>query len=365
VSLQHGRLSAFFLLLLSLIAAGSIPDEPPPAFLAKWGSEGTGDHQFKSPTGIAVDASGNVYVTDTRNYRVKKLDAGGTLLRMWGWGVQDGTSTFQVCTSGCREGISGGGNGQFDLPYGIAVNASGHVFVADQLNNRIQKFDKDGTYLLMWGWVAQSGPSTLLAESIPSDDGTTRADNGQLVWPHGLTIGPQGYIWVADTRNHRIQKFDAGGTFLAKLGTNGHGDGEFDEPADVAVDSSGNVYVADTNNYRIQKFGAAGQLLTKWGSLGSGNGQFNKPVAVDLDAAGNVYVVDSQNDRVQKFDEDGNFLTKWGSEGSGAGQFFIPFGATIDALGNVFVADTSNHRIQIFGPALELFVGEPEPPFGH
>jgi len=145
--------------------------------------------------------------------------------------------------------------------------------------------------------------------------------------------------------------------FLTAWGSYGSGDGQFFYPFGVAVDSAGNVYVADSYNYRIQKFDAGGTYLAKWGSYGAGEGQFSGPWDVAVDSAGNVYVADTGNDRIQKFDAGGTFLAQWGSYGEGEGQFSYPSGLAVDGAGNVYVADSWNHRIQKFGyPSLELEV---------
>src|SRR5205807_1540120 len=108
------------------------------------------------------------------------------------------------------------------------------------------------------------------------------------------------------------------GTFLLKWGAPlGAGNGELNSPTGVAIDPSGNVYVADTGNHRIQKFDASGAFLTGWGTLGAGDGEFERPAGVAADGSGNVYVVEFDNPRIQKFDASGTFLTAWGSEGSG------------------------------------------------
>jgi hypothetical protein len=156
---------------------------------------------------------------------------------------------------------------------------------------------------------------------------------------------------VADSNNHRIQKFDSNGTFLAKWGSEGSGDGQFNWPAGVWVDNSGNVYVADYNNHRIQKFDTYGAFLAKWGSEGGGDGEFKNPTGVWVDDSGNVYVAERGNHRIQKFDPNGTFLAKWGSQGSGDGQFDGPVGVAVDSSGNVYVTDTGNSRIQKFSPA--------------
>jgi len=173
--------------------------------------------------------------------------------------------------------------------------------------------------------------------------------DGEFDSPWDVAIDSLGNVYVADRLNHRIQKFDSEGNFLTKWGSYGLGDGEFDSPWDVAIDSLGNVYVADTLNHRIQKFDSEGNFLTKWGSYGSGDGEFEGPNGIAVDSSGYVYVTDAGNHRIQKFDSEGNFLTKWGSYGSGDGEFINgPLGIAVDSLGNVYVTDAGSYRIQKF-----------------
>jgi streptogramin lyase len=172
--------------------------------------------------------------------------------------------------------------------------------------------------------------------------------DGQFAFPWRVAVDGAGHVYVADTTNHRIQKFDSSGVFLTKWGSYGSGEGQFDSPTGVAVDGSGYVYVADTGNHRIQKFNSSGVPLAQWGSRGPGDGQFNGPAGVAVDGSGRVYVADLDNDRIQKFDSSGAFLTKWGSLGSGDGQFNVPNGVAVDGSSYVYVADHMNHRIQKF-----------------
>jgi len=138
-------------------------------------------------------------------------------------------------------------------------------------------------------------------------------------------------------------------TFILKWGTQGAGDGQFNNPVGVAADSSGNVYVTDSSNSRVEKFDGSGNLILKWGTQGSGNGQFNGPGGIAVDSSGNVYVTDYGNSRVQKFDSSGNFILKWGTQGSGNGQFLYPSWIAVDGSGNVYVNDVGNFRIEKFG----------------
>jgi len=218
--------------------------------------------------------------------------------------------------------------------------------------------------------------------------GTYGSRVGQFDNPHDIAVDGEGNVYVADTGNHRLQKFDPAGTFITQWGALGSGRGQFNWPVGVALDNSGNVYIADynhriqkfdpngtfmtmwgissagkvavdnagnvyvvdTGNHRIQKFGPDGTFITQWGAQGSRNGQFNEPYGVAVDTSGNVYIADLDNYRIQKFDANGTFITKWGTFGSGNGQFIEAWSLAVDNAGNVYVSDWDNNRIQKFGP---------------
>lgn len=176
--------------------------------------------------------------------------------------------------------------------------------------------------------------------------------------PSGAFIDPNGILYIADTGNHRIQRFDATNnrvtqfevTFLNAWGGFGTGNGQFKSPYDMAATDS-YVYVADTGNNRIQKFTTSGMFVSAWGSLGIGPGQFNGPRGVGVDPWGNVFVADTENHRIQKFDANGNFITAWGGLGTGALQFNRPYSVAIANDGRVFVADYDNARFRAFDVA--------------
>jgi tripartite motif-containing protein 71 len=163
-------------------------------------------------------------------------------------------------------------------------------------------------------------------------------------------------MYVVDQHNHRIQKFSlTTGSFLLKWGEydpldGQRGDtGEFDLPTGIALDSSGQVYVTDTYNNRVQKFDSGGNYLDQWGSQGSSKGQFDSPTGIAIDQTNNIYVADTNNNRIQKFDSDGNYLMRWGTSGNGDGQFSAPGGVAASGPGEIYVTDVGNHRVQKFG----------------
>jgi hypothetical protein len=166
------------------------------------------------------------------------------------------------------------------------------------------------------------------------------AAQGQFIKPAGLAVDQEGNLYVADSGNHRVQKFDVDGLFLAEVGGAGSGNGQFNEPWGVAVDAQGNVYVADTWNHRIQKFDKALKYVTQWGSPASDlknprPTDFWGPRDVTVDAQGNVWVADTGTSRVLKFDANGTYLATLGGPGSETGKLSEPVGVEVAANGDV------------------------------
>jgi outer membrane protein assembly factor BamB len=173
----------------------------------------------------------------------------------------------------------------------------------------------------------------------------------------GVTVAPDGRLWVADGALNQFQIFAPDGTFVETWGTPGSGDGQFnflransdgDTFGAVTFAPDGSFYVADEGNFRIQKFDRDRNFLFAWGSAGTGDGQFLSPEDVEVDAAGNVFVDDDQRNDVQKFAPDGTFLLKFGGFGSGEGQLNFQGFMDLDDEGNVWVADPLNGRIQVW-----------------
>ena len=184
--------------------------------------------------------------------------------------------------------------------------------------------------------------------------------------PIGVAADVEGNIYVMDTSNFRVQKFDSKGNFVLTWGSEGSGEGQFGDILDahdghLAVDAQANVYVIDLKNFRIQKFDCNGNYLTQWGTQGDGEGQFTHPFDIAIDKQNNVYVSDVGSNTIQKFDETGRFLLRWGKHGYDDGAFSDVYSVAITPDGNVLVSDSTG-RIQKFdsnGQFLSTIVPEP------
>lgn len=218
-------------------------------------------------------------------------------------------------------------------------------------------------------WSLGVGPTAL--EPAPEDPyaknkqtlfadlvwGSSGAADGQFTSPRAAAVAPNGDVYVADTRGHRIEQFTADGKFLRAWGAHGTledntaAPGAFNEIWGLAVDRQGNVFAADTWNHRIQKFTADGMFLTMWGSFGlaeAGPSVMWGPRGLAVDDAGNVYVADTGNKRILVFDNNGNMLRVIGRVGSQDGELDEPTSVAVAKDGRVFVADTWNQRVQVF-----------------
>ncbi len=223
----------------------------------------------------------------------------------------------------------------FTSPSGVAVDSKGFIYVADMNGHYIWKFTSDGFLVTKWG-----GRST---KDNPED--------GKLNQPRRIAVDSKDFIYVADSSNHRIQKFTSDGIFVTKWGNKGcdeEGKITFNRPKGIAIDSKDIIYVADTNNDRIQKFTSDGNFIAEWGSECGAAGDIYEPFDVAVDSKDSVYVVDNGNHCIQKFTSEGVFVNKWGANGIGDGEFVNPCGIAIDSEDFIYVADTDNHRIQKF-----------------
>ncbi len=231
---------------------------------------------------------------------------------------------------------------------------------------RLRMYVRKDIAALMWNYGAAPAVSQgtsgdpyekgMIKLAYDQTFGTTGSAAGQFNAPRGVAVAADGTIYVADSRNHRIQHLGADGKVLQSWGTFGDvakgqaPGGTFNEPWGVAVAKDGSVYVTDTWNHRVQKFSADGKFQTMWGYFGQAEKPeaFWGPRGVAVDAAGQVYVVDTGNKRVVVFGPNGEPVTSFGTAGFDPGQFDEPVGVALDSKGNVYVTDTWNQRIQVF-----------------
>ena len=321
--------------------------------------------EFRFPRSLALDATGNIYVVDTRSHRVRQIDTAGEISTIAGTG-EDG-----------EEGDGGPATeAQLCYPAGVATDAMGNVYVADSWNHRIRKIDTDGVITTVAGTGApysggDGGPAT----------------EAQLAFPVAVAVEGGGNLYVAEGRSHRIRRIDTDGTIttFAGRGVPGYaGDGglapraRLGYPAGIAIDPAGTVYIADSWNHRIRKVNSSGVISTVAGTGDRGDGgdggpatqaQLAYPVAVAADTSGNLYVVsfvpDRANHRVRKIDAGGTISAFAGagtpgyggdSDPASAAQLAYPLGVVADSDGNVYIADSLNARVRVVRPGSQVRV---------
>lgn len=319
--------------------------EPYYSYLFKFGSNGTGDGQFMRPHDVAFDSKGNVYISDRELNNIQKFDSNGTFIMKWGSEGED--------------------EGQFDQPYSLVINPpSDEIYVIDRGNDRIQEFDTEGNFIQQWNKTGVPGGGD---------------EEGVFRLPEDMAIDARsGHIYLADTRNQRVIKFDKDFNYILEWGTpegeESTKEGEFTHPHGIDVDSKGNVYVNELAEEpptipRIQKFDSDGNFLMQWGSAGTGEGEFTYGLEhLDVDSKDRVYMVNGLDDsEIEVFDDNGTFITKIGDgrcEIETAilndkvrmaqphpcdGKFDSPEHLNIDdSNGNVWVVDKGNRRIEVF-----------------
>ncbi len=304
------------------------------------------------PRGVAVDGTGNLYIVDTNNHRIHRVDASGTITTIAGTGER-----------GFSEDNVPAVRAQLDRPTGVTLDGAGNLYVADTGNQRIRRVDASGIIATIAG----------TGEYGDNGDGGP-AVQAQLAFPTGVAVDAAGNLYIADSYNHRIRRVDASGTITTIAGTGARGfsgDGgpavvaQLHEPRGVAVDGSGNLYIADFYNHRVRRVDASGTITTIAGTGArgfSGDGgpavqaQLAFPTGVAVDAAGNLYIADSYNHRIRRVDLSGTITTIAGAGARGysgdggpavVAQLHEPKGVTVDDAGNLYIADTDNHRIRV------------------
>ncbi len=302
--------------------------------------------KFYYPTDIAYDQSGNAFIADRLNHTIRKIDVSGNVTTLAGLATISGTADGQ------------GSVARFKFPTGIAVDASGNVYVADSYNHTIRKIDQSGNVTTFAGNPGGGTGST---------DGLGSLASFNI--PVGLEFDNSGNLYVADTFNNAIRKIDQSGnvtTFAGSAGAFGLLDGQgitaqFHRPTYITIDNSGNLYVTDVNNHAIRKIDPAGNVSTIAGNgtTGTSDGQgasahFHFPMGIAVDTNGDLIVSDLSNHTIRKVDPTGNVTTIAGLatvSGSVDGpgnfaRFTRPYGVGIDGLGNIVIAGFDTHSIR-------------------
>ena len=267
-------------------------------------------------------------------------------------------------------GEDGKGDGMFRYSRGVAVTDKDEIIVADECNNRVHVFDRNGTLLRSFGHRGKNA--------------------GEFNYPDGLAIDKDGKIFVADRGNHRVQMFSREETYLGSFGGKGSLDNQLSNPRGLSLDSIGNIIVADAGNKLIKIFTPDGRFVMKIGGQGSfsdpvhcvqcgeyfmvsdrdehcikvfhregrfqykfgmqgqGDGEFNCPGYLLVNDSQHLFVCDRKNHRVPVFELNGKFIGKFGTEGSKLGEFNQPLSVALLSNGRIVVSDEFNHRIQTF-----------------
>ena len=355
-------------------------------------ADGTGTAaRFFNPSGVTTDTSGNVYVPDHDNHTIRKITSTGTVTTLAGTaattGVEDGigtaarfnspegiatdsvgnvyvgdahshtirriTSTGAVTTLAGLAGTAGSADGMgtlasFTLPYGVATDSSGNVFVADYSNHTIRKITSAGVVTTFAGTAGMSG----------NIDATGK--DARFNFPYSVATDRVGNVYVADRSNHTIRKITSAGsvtTFAGTVGKPGYGDGigtaaSFTFPDGIATDSASNVYVADRTNNIIRKITSSGFVTTFAGTAGvrgSADGvgaaaSFVGPISIATDSADNIYVAEIRNHTVRKITPAGVVSTVAGianqatfTPGALPGRLAFPLGIAVSG-GSIFIA---------------------------
>jgi sugar lactone lactonase YvrE len=306
--------------------------------------------RFWGPQGLAVNATGAIYVADTANSAIRAVTAAGVVNTLAGSpsaGSIDGPAL----------------SARFYSPQSVAEDASGNLYVADAQNSTIRKITLTGVVSVLAGSTGVFG----------SADNT--GTNAQFSGPQGVALDSSGNIYVANTGNSTIRKITAGGvvTTLAGIAGNpGNADGtgtnaQFNAPQGIAVDSAANIYVADTWNHTIRKITPGGVVSTLAGFAGAfgsadgatNNARFNGPVGVTVNQSGNLFVTDYNNDTIRQVTPAGVVSTLagwagiWGSSdgANSSALFFAPSGIAVDNATNLYVADSGNHTLRKLAPS--------------
>ncbi len=301
------------LLVAALILVASRQKPKAPGQVAQYGDS------LDKPRGLAVDAKdGLVYVTDSLHDRVQKRTLGGSVLGYIGH--------------------SGSGDGEFQQPCDVAVDAQGDLYVADTF------FTTDPNNMPPWGKVEKFSPTGVFVASF----GQGQAQ-GTLFGPRAIAVDKAGNVYLSDTGNCRILKYGPNGDFLTQWGKRGSGPGQFIEPFGLAFDKQGFLYVADRLNFRIQVFRADGSFVRQWKVDGWDQTQINMEPYLAIDQAhGWVYASDPTRNKVHRWDLRGRHEKIYTQ--SESGPLSLPTGLAVAPDGSLLVTNDGTNSVVTVKP---------------
>lgn len=304
--------------------------------------------QLSAPLGIALDSSGNLYIADSENQRIRKI-SGGTITTVAGNGTAGYSGDSAAATSA-----------NLRNPSGVAVDSSGNLYIADTSNHVVRMVSSSGTITTF------AGNNTL---GYTGDGGV--ATKAELNFPTSVAVDSSGNVYIADSGNHVIRKV-SGGNISTIVG--GSVTTELNKPETVLVDSKGNLYISEENGLRITKF-SSGTLTTIAGNGNIGfsgdNGPatdavFDHPTGIALDSSGYLYICDTFNSRIRKVSPDGIITTiagvgipAYGGDGGAASAAVLHFprGIAVTSAGNVYISDTDSEVIRLLQPVSPVIAG--------
>ena len=366
------------------VTAGNIQTVIGNNFLAYSGDGGTGlNGQLNYPGSVVVDGSGDIFIADSDSSVIREVMASGDIQTVAGNGTTCGLSTAACGDAGPAT------SAQLNNPYGLFLDASGNIFIADTENNRIRVVNTGAAPVTIATIVIGPGDIATVAGAGTqgyAGDGAA-ALSAELFSPFGVFVDSTGNIFIADTDNHRIREVAAATgiiTTVAGTGTqcspssSACGDGgaaisaQLADPDGLFVDSSGNIYIADTGDNRIRQVAASnGNVSTVAGTGNPGyagdgaaaaSAQLAGPSSVFVDVSGNIFIVDRENFVVREVLAGTGFIATvagnnaQGFSGDGgqstSAELNLPFGLFGDATGNLFIADTDNSRIRKLVPTV-------------
>lgn len=282
--------------------------------------------EFADVRGVDIDSEHNIYIADKWNQRITKFNQNGEVILTWG-------------KRGQGEGP------EFNMPRAIHIDSADNVYISD--DGHIRKFDKNGNYITRWG---------------------------KYHYSRGLTTDRFGFLYIAEPLRNRILKIDqdkpsGAADSVTIIGNSGSGNGQFNDPFGIAIGPNDKLYVADSRNARIQRLSLDGTFELEWGARQVNGGGLVRPTAIAVDSVGNVYVGDASDDHVNVYDADGNYLYQWGEKGENTnlslhkgtakGEFFKVYAIAIDEPDLIYVTDVINATVQRFAQpnALPSFNG--------